>query len=153
VGPVLNLVLTVIVLLLGPAMIVFGQHLINMDEELAQTGSYTTGTIIDFDDVTKASARDIEVEFMSLDGTLHRTWADVDHDQHPEIGAEVTVVYRERDPSHAIVLGYESDGVWFRGAGTMVTAILVLVGVIVMISAAVGRLKRRRMHTPDVLAG
>jgi hypothetical protein len=148
-GQVLNLVVTVLVLCLGPAMIVFGQHLINIDEELARTGTHTTGTIVEFDDVTKASERDIEVEFMSLDGTYHVTWAAVDHDQHPEVGSYVTVVYREADPSHAIVLGYESDGVWFRGAGTLITALFVMIGVIVAISVAVGRSKRRKNAAVD----
>ncbi|MEQ7739807.1 DUF3592 domain-containing protein, partial [Escherichia coli] len=123
---VINLVVTVAVLLLGPAMIIYGQHLINLDEDLARTGTKTAGVVIHFDDdVTKASQRRMQVEFFSLDGEYHRTWASVDHDQHPELGDEATVVYRGVDPNHAIVLGFESDGVWFRGAGTVMTLLFV----------------------------
>jgi hypothetical protein len=139
----------VLVLLTGPAMIVYGQHLVNIDEELAQTGTHTTGIIVDFNDVNKASARDITVEFMSLDGTYHRTWADVDHDEHPAVGDVVDVVYRELDPSHAIVLGYESDGDFFRGAGTMLTLLFGGIGIVAAISALVGRRKRRKQPAPE----
>lgn len=149
VRPVLNLVVTVVVLLLGPAMIVFGQHLIKIDEELSQTGARTTGTIIEFDDVIKASDRDIKVEFLSSDWAYHVTWAAVDHDQHPEVGAEVTVVYREQDPSHAIVLGYESDGVWFRGAGTVITGLFLAIGLFLTICFLLGGAKRRKTPTAD----
>jgi hypothetical protein len=60
------------------------------------------------------------------------------------------VVYREQDPSHAIVLGYESGGVWFRGAGTLVTALFVMIGMILGISVAVGQSKRRKKTAADV---
>lgn len=53
----------------------------------------------------------MEVEFTPLDGIYHSTWASVDHDQHPIVGEEVTAIYRQQDPGHAIVPGYESDGV------------------------------------------
>lgn len=129
-------------------MILFGQHLINIDEELARTGTQTSGVVIQFDDdITKASQRRMQVEFFSLDGEYHRAWVSVDHDQHPELGDEATVIYRESDPSHAIVPGFESDGVWFRGAGTAVTLLFVGIGVILAIAFLLGvrqRAKQRR---------
>lgn len=144
VGSIFNGIVMVLVLLLGPAMIVFGQYLVNIDEELKQTGTQTTGIIIDFDDVNKASEREITVQFMSEDGSYHRTWADVDHDAHPVVGDAVTVVYRGVDPSHATVLGYDSDGAWFRGAGTLVTFLFVVIGMVVVISVLLGRRKRKK---------
>jgi hypothetical protein len=143
---VLNLVVTVLVLLLGPAMIVFGQHLINVDEDLARTGTQTSGVVIHFDDVSKASQRRMQVEFVSVDGEYRRTWVSVDHDQHPELGDETTVIYRELDPSHAIVPGYESDGVWFRGAGTVVTSLFVGIGIFLAICLFLGARKRRKQR-------
>lgn len=139
---VLNLAVTVAVLCLGPVLIGVGNHLINVDEELTRTGTHTSGTIVDFDDVTKASERRMEVDFVSADGTLHRTWAAVDHDQHPIIGEDVTVVYREQNPGNAVVLGFESDGVWFRGVGVVLTAIFGGLGVIAVVAFLVGYLRK-----------
>ena len=82
---------------------------------------------------TKASEREIKVEFQSGDGFVHYTWVTVDHDQHPVVGEEVTVVYRESDPGNATVLGYESDGVFFRGAGVVLTAHFWGIGVFLFI--------------------
>jgi uncharacterized protein DUF3592 len=90
---------TALVLCLGPVLIGVGSHQINADAELVQTGERATGTIVRFDDVSKASERDIKVEFQSAGGSPHFTWATVDHDQHPVVGEEVTVVYRALDPS------------------------------------------------------
>jgi cytochrome c oxidase assembly protein Cox11 len=150
---VLRTLVGVMVLLIGPAMFVLGQYFINIDEELALTGTQTTGIIVDFDDVNKASDRDIKVEFMSLDGAYHYTWAPVDHDQHPVVGEDVTVIYREQDPGHAIVSGYESQGVWLRGAGTVVTGILVLIGWFVAVPLLLGRFRHRKQAEPSQAAG
>jgi hypothetical protein len=118
-----NLAITALVLCLGPVLIVVGTLLIDADDELARSGERTAGTIVDFDDVRKASARDIRVEYQSADGFVHYTSAAVDHDQHPVVGEEVTVVYSESDPGQATVLGYESDGVFLRGVGVVLTLI------------------------------
>ncbi len=129
---VLNLVVTVLVVLLGPVMFVVGNSMIGADEELERTGVHAAGTIVHFDDVTKASQRRIKVEFYAGDASVHATFAAVDHDQHPVVGGEVKVVYAEQDPGRAIVLGYESDGVWFRGAGTMLILIFGGLGVVLV---------------------
>lgn len=139
---VVNLAVTVAVLCLGPVLIGVGNHLINVDEELTRTGTHASGTIVDFDDVTEASERRMEVDFFSADGTLHRTWAAVDHDQHPVIGEDVTVVYREQSPGNAVVLGFESDGVWFRGVGVVLTSIFGGLGVIAVGALLIGYLRK-----------
>lgn len=141
---VANLVVTVLVLCLGPVLIGVGSHQIGVDAELVQTGERATGTIIRFDDVSKASERDIKVEFQSADGELHYTWATVDHDQHPLVGEEVTVVYRAVDPGQATVLGFESDGVFFRGLGIFLTAIFGGIGVFLAVCFLLGLRKDRK---------
>lgn len=138
-----NVAVTVVVLCLGPVLFGVGQHLINVDEELARTGAQTSGTIVDFDDVTKASQRRMDVEFLSADGSFHHVWAAVDHDQPPVVGEDVTVVYREQDPGHAIVLGYESDGIWFRGVGVLLTSIFGGIAGIALVGFGIGYLKKR----------
>ncbi|MGN7149976.1 DUF3592 domain-containing protein [Arthrobacter sp. SAFR-179] len=142
----LNLAVTVVVLCLGPILIGLGSFMINADEELARTGTRAAGTIVHFDDVTKASKRRIQVEFTTADGLQHKTFAAVDHDQHPEVGGGVTVVHAENDPGRAIVLGYESDGVWFRGVGVVLTVIFGVIGLLLtfVIGSAVLRAKFRK---------
>jgi hypothetical protein len=137
-----NLAITALVLCLGPVLIVVGTLLIDADDELARSGEQTVGTIVDFDDVRKASARDIKVEYQSVDGFVHYTSAAVDHDQHPVVGEEVTVVYRESDPGHAVVLGYESDGVFLRGVGVVLTLIFGGIGAFVFLSYVLGLRKK-----------
>ncbi|MHC6228219.1 DUF3592 domain-containing protein [Arthrobacter sp. MMS24-T111] len=143
----LNLAVTVLVLCLGPILIGVGSFMINADEELARTGARATGTIVHFDDVTKASERRIRVDFTTPDGSAHRTFAAVDHDQHPVVGTDVPVIYAEDDPGRAIVPGYESDGEWFRGAGVVLTVIFGGIGVLAVVLRRIGGLRgffRRR---------
>lgn len=142
-----NLVLIALVLCLGPVLIGVGSHQINVDAELVQTGERVAGTIVRFDDVSEASERDIKVEFQSADGSVHYTWATVDHDRHPVVGEDVTVVYRALDPGRATVLGFESDGVYFRGLGVFLTAIFGGIGVFLAICYLLRRRKDRRKRT------
>lgn len=149
----LNLAVTVLVLCLGPIMIGVGSFMINADEELARSGVQATGTIVHFDDVTKASDRRMQVEFPAADGSVHRTFAAVDHDQYPVVGSSVAVVYSENDPGRAIVPGYESDGVWLRGAGVVLTVIFGVLGLLfaVLVGSAVLRAKLRQRRTQQVV--
>ena len=148
----MNLAVTLLVLCLGPVLIVVGSVMINADEELARTGVQAAGTIVRFDDVTKASQRRITVDFAAADGSPHRTFAAVDHDQHPVVGSEATVVYAENDPGRTIVVGYESDGVWFRGAGIVLTLIFGAIGVLAAVLRGVARVRGqfRRRNTGTV---
>jgi len=149
----LNLAVTVLVLCLGPVMIGVGSFMINSDQELARTGAQATGTIVHFDDVTKASERRIRVDYTAADGVPRKTFAAVDHDQHPVVGSSVTVTYAENDPGRAIVPGYESDGVWLRGAGVVLTVIFGLIGLLfaVLLGSAVLRAKFRARRTQQVV--
>lgn len=139
----MNLAVTVLVLCLGPIFIVVGSVMVNADEELARTGARTTGTIVHFDDVTKASQRRITVDFTTTDGTPRRTFAAVKHDQHPVVGGDATVLYAENDPSRAVVAGYESDGVWFRGAGVFLTMIFGAIGLLAAVLRGVWAVRAR----------
>jgi hypothetical protein len=146
-GAWVSLAITALVLCLGPVLIVVGTLLVDADDELARSGERTVGLIVDFDDVRKASARDIRVEYQSADGFVYYTSAAVDHDQHPVVGEEVTVAYQESDPGNATVLGYESDGLSLRGMGVLLTALFGGIGVFVFISKLLGKRKDRRKRT------
>jgi hypothetical protein len=137
-----NLAITALVVFLGPVLIVVGTLHIDADEELARSGERTVGTIVDFDDVRKASARNIRVEYQALDGLVHHTSASVDHDQHPVVGEEVTVVYSESDPDQATVVGYESGGEFLRGAGVILTLIFGGIAVFAFLSRLLGLRKK-----------
>jgi hypothetical protein len=133
-----------LLLLAGPVMIGIGSSMTDSDEELARTGTQVTGTIVDFDDVRKASNRDITVEYIAADGTGHSTIATVSHDQHPTVGDDVTVIYSESNPGKAVVVGYESDGVFVGGIGALFTLIFTLpLGVILIIKQFRRRRKQR----------
>lgn len=88
---------------------------VDADEELARTGVRITGTIAYFNDARKASNRDITVEYLAADGVPRYGNAPVDHEQHPSVGEQVTVAYREQDSDQAVVLGYESNSEFLGG--------------------------------------
>ncbi|WP_426766051.1 DUF3592 domain-containing protein [Pseudarthrobacter sp. 1G09] len=145
----LNLAVTVLVLLLGPVMMGLGSFMIGADEDLARSGVQAAGTIVHFDDVAEASERRMKVQFTSGDGASHATWATVDHDQYPVVGEATTVIYAEHDPGRAIVPGYESDGVWVRGVGTVLTCIFAGLGVIFVLLMVGAYLKGRSQRGKD----
>jgi hypothetical protein len=125
-----NLAVSVLVLSLGPVSIGVGTQMINADAELERSGERATGTITAFHDEWQASDRKMKVEFPSRNGSLHYKWVSVDYHQHPLVGGEVTMAYRDDDPGQATALGYESDGVWWRGVGTVLTCLFGGIGVL-----------------------
>ena len=133
-----------IVLLAGPGLMVLGTVMIDADAELSRTGVQSTGTITDFNDTQRASSRDIKVQYTSTDGAEHVVSASVDHDQHPEVGTPVTVVYDGQEPSRAVVLGFESGGVSIRGVGTILTLVAALVTLIAFIMRNAGKRRAGR---------
>lgn len=137
-----NVLLTLLVLAIGPVLIGAGTYQIDADEQLVRTGERAVGSIVDFSDARKASNRRITVEFLTADGSVHVARAAVDHDQHPVVGEEVTVVYPASDPDEATVVGFESDGVFLRGVGTILT--LVFGGIAVF--ASIGFRRRARSN-------
>ena len=133
-----------LVLLAGPGLMVLGTVMIDADAELSRTGVQSTGTITDFNDTQRASSRDIKVQYTSTDGAEHVVSASVDHDQHPEVGTPVTVVYDGQQPSRAVVLGFESGGVSIRGVGTILTLVVALVTLIGFIMRVSGKRRAGR---------
>ncbi len=134
-----------ILLLTGPVLIGIGSSLADSDEELARTGIHTTGSIVEFDDVRKASNRKITVEYIAANGTGYSTVASVDHDQHPAVGGDVTVIYSESNPGRAVVVGYDSGGVSVRGIGALFVLIFTVpLGVVLIVK---GLRKKRRQRT------
>ncbi|WP_457965902.1 DUF3592 domain-containing protein [Arthrobacter sp. D1-29] len=135
-----NVALMVLFLGIGPALIVAGTLEVHADDELARTGEQVSGTIVQFDDTNKASDRDIRVKYQAADGEFRYVSADVDHDQEPVVGDEVTVVYQADQPGRATVLGFESGGVFLRGIGVLLT--LIFGGM--ALSVSIGGMFRRR---------
>lgn len=132
-----------VLLLTGPAMIGIGSSMADSDEELARMGIQTTGTIVDFDDVRNASKRDITVDYTADDGSVHFTIATVNHDQHPTVGDDVTVIYSESNPAKAVVVGYESDGVSVGGIGALFTLVFTIpLGLVLILK----KFRRRRQQ-------
>ena len=142
-----NLAFSALVICLGPILIVVGTLQINADAELVRTGEQVPGTVTEFHDQAQASDRKMKVEFQSADGSAHYEWIMVDYHQHPVVGQEVTVQYRLSDPSQATVVGYESDGVFLRGVGVVLTVIFGGIGLFLAISAWMGLRKRRNKPT------
>ena len=138
------LAVVLIILLVGPGLMVLGTVIIDADSELSRTGVQSAGTVTDFNDTQRASNRDIKVRYTSMDGDEYVVSANVDHDQHPEVGDPVTVAYDSEQPSHAVVLGFESDGVSLRGVGTVLTLVAIVIGLAAVIMRAVQKRRSRR---------
>ncbi|MDR7160574.1 DUF3592 domain-containing protein [Arthrobacter sp. BE255] len=138
-----NLAFSALVICLGPILIVVGTLQINADAELVRTGEQVPGTVTEFHDRAQASDRKMKVEFQSAAGSAHYEWIMVDYHQHPVVGEEVKVRYRLSDPDEATVVGFESDGVFLRGVGVVLTFIFGGIGILLAISSWMGSRKRR----------
>jgi len=117
-----NAMFVAVLMLAGPGLMAASYQQVDADEELARTGVQVSGTITYFSDARKASNRDITVEYVAADGVSRYTSAPVDHEQHPSVGEQVTVAYREQNPEQAVVLGYESNSEFLGGVGLILTA-------------------------------
>jgi hypothetical protein len=131
---ILNVLFAAALMLAGPILMVTSYQQVDADEELARTGLQVTGTITYFSDARKASNRGITVEYVAADGVTRYAHARVDFEQHPSVGEEVTVAYREQDPEQAVVLGYERSSDFLGGVGLILTAIFTTLGIILIVS-------------------
>lgn len=147
-----NVLFTAALMLAGPALMVTSYQQVDVDEELARTGIQVTGTITHFSDARKASNRDITVEYTAADGVRRYANAPVDHEQHPSVGEQVTVAYREQDPDQAVVLGYESNSEFLGGVGLILTAIFTTLGAVLVVSGLVKR-RRKKVRSSNVGSG
>ena len=135
-----NVLFAVVLMLLGPALMITSYQQVDADEELARTGVHVAGTITYFSDARKASNRDITVEYVAADGVNRYANAPVDHEQHPSVGGQVTVSYREQNPDQAVVLGYGSNSGFPGGVGLILTVVFTTSGLALIVSG----LRRRR---------
>lgn len=142
-----NLAFSALVICLGPILMVVGTFQINADAKLVRTGEQVPGTVTEFHDQAQASDRKMKVEFQSADGSAHYEWIMVDYHQHPVVGEEVTVVHRLSDPGQATVVGFESDGVFLRGVGVVLTFIFGGIGLFLAVCSWMGLRKRRNKAT------
>lgn len=138
---VVNVLLAAVLMLVGATLMITSYQQVDADEELARTGVHVAGTITYFSDARKASNLDITVEFVAADGVNRYAHAPLDHEQHPYIGEQVTVSYREQQPDQAVVLGYGSTNKFLGGVGLILTAVLTTPGV-VLIPSKVWRRQR-----------
>lgn len=92
------------------------------------------------------------MEYVAADGVSRYANAPVDHEQHPSVGEQVPVAYRERDSNQAVVLGYESNSEFLGGVGLILTAVFTTVGVIVIVSA-LRRRRRDKVRSSNVRSG
>ena len=129
----------------GPVLIGVGTYLVNADAEVARTGQHVQGTIIEFNDVQRASRRSIDVAYQPADGTVRYVSANVDHEQHPTEGLEVAVAYVVLDPDRAVVLGFDSSGVQLRGMGVVLTFVFWGIGLLYLV---VQKRRSRAMTVP-----
>ena len=140
---VVNVLLAAVLMLAGPALMITSYQQVGADEELARTGVHVTGTITYFSDARKASNRDITVEYVAADGVNRYANAPVDHEQHPSVGGQVTVSYRQQSPDQAVVLGYGSNSEFLGGVGLILTVVFTTSGLALFVSG----LRRRRRAT------
>jgi len=148
------------VLLVGPAFAVAGFVMVAQDEDLLAHGTRTPGVVVAIDDGKKASNRQITAAY-SADGpaspdgsTVYPEEASgtltvralIPTERHPAEGEQVTVVYEPGNPSHAIVEGYETWGIFFRGVGLFVTFLLLIPVVLVFLVKGIRRRRRRRLR-------
>ena len=140
---IVNVLFAVVLMLLGAALMITSYQQVDADEELARTGVHVAGTITYFSDARKASNRDITVEFVAADGVNRYAHAPLDHEQHPYIGEQVTVSYREQQPDQAVVLGYGSTSEFLGGVGLILTVVFTTSGLALFVSG----LRRRRRAT------
>jgi len=147
-----SVLFTAALILVGPTLMMTSYQQVDADEELARTGVQVTGTITYFSDARKASNRAIRVEYMAADGVSRYANAPVDHEQHPSVGEEVTVAYREQNPAQAVVLGYESSSEFLGGVGLILTAVFTTLGLILIVSG-LRRRRRDKVRSPNTRPG
>lgn len=141
----LGLVLLILAMLVtGLAMVAIGSVLVAADNNLLETGSRTTGTVIDVNDGPEASDHRFAAEYSPSDASRHMVWADWAPDAKPEVGNTVTVVYRSDDPDSAVIEGHGAPGQSVLGLGVVFTVVLGGTGLMMAFAFRRGN-KRRRL--------
>ncbi|MEZ2372838.1 DUF3592 domain-containing protein [Arthrobacter sp. RCC_34] len=131
----------VAVLLIGPTFAVAGFVMVAQDEDLLAHGTRTPGIVVKVEDGRKASNRKIVASYSDDAGEPLTVRALIPTELHPAEGDPVTVVHEPGNPSHAVVEGYETWGIFFRGVGLFVTFLLLIP---VMLVFLMKRIRRRR---------
>lgn len=145
---VLPALLILLMVAAGPVLIGIGVVVTVAEEELARTGLSTEGTVGTVRDGVKASRQRFEVDYLAEDGTGHSLWVSWSTAEKPVEGELVTVVYDGTDPEHAIVEGYDGEGVSLTGIGVVLTVVFGVVGIIGLASF-LRRRARGRVNAPS----
>lgn len=131
------------VLLVGPAFAAAGFVMVAQDEDLLAHGTRTPGVVVTVEDGRKASNRQIVASYSDDAGEPLTVRALIPDELHPAEGDPVTVVHEPGNPARAVVEGYETWGIFFRGVGLFVTFLLLIPVGLVFLMKGIGRLRRR----------
>ncbi len=134
------------VLLVGPAFAVAGFVMVAQDEDLLAHGTRTPGVVVKVEDGRKSSNRQIVASYSDDAGEPLTVRALIPTERHPAEGDPVTVVHESGNPSRAVVEGYETWGIFFRGVGLFVTFLLLIPVVLVFLVKGIRRRRRRRLQ-------
>ncbi|MDQ0710469.1 hypothetical protein QFZ52_003121 [Arthrobacter woluwensis] len=135
--------LMIAILLVGPAFAVAGFVMVAHDDDLLAHGARTPGVVVRVEDGQKASNRQITVSYSDDAGEPLTVRALIPTELHPAEGDPVTVVHEPGNPSRAVVEGYETWGIFFRGVGLFVTFLLLIPVVLVFLVKGIRRLRGR----------
>jgi len=129
------------VLLIGPAFAVAGFVMTAQDDDLLAHGTRTPGVVVTVEDGQKASNRQITAAYYDDAGETLTVRALIPGELHPALGDQVTVVHEPGNASRAVVEGYETWGIYFRGVGMFVTFLLLIPVALVFLRKGIRRLR------------
>lgn len=140
--------LMIALLLVGPAFAVAGIVMTAHDDDLLAHGTRTPGVVVRVEDGQKASDRQIVASYSDDAGEPLTVRALIPTELHPAEGDPVTVVHEPGNPSRAVVEGYETWGIFFRGLGLFVTFLLLIPVVLVFLGRVIRRIPGRGRREP-----
>lgn len=144
IGNLFLLVLLGLLLVAGPALLVWGSIATQRHDAIVRDGVRTEGTVTEFVDAMKASRRKVTVAFTDADGRTHVARGLARSGQHPEAGDPATVAYRAGDPEANALPAYDDEDTSLLGMGVILTGVFWGLPLLVVLVRLPGRRRRRR---------